>query len=166
MASGRERGVITPMRQAAQAALPEMRGIFLRCDRGEALYVTNAPQRMAAAIDWESVGFHARVERGLCFLTPRDEWIERFCAWAQTAQDEEAERLSRAAQDEDIHQEDRALWLAGVKLLEMGADGMHLMLYEKRARQRAAVCMREKRGGGALRAAALCIAMMKGEVEK
>ena len=47
---------------------------------------------------------------------------------------------------------DFALWIEGIKRLEMNADAAG---YEKLVRQRAAVCLREKRGGGTIVSCAL-----------
>lgn len=139
---------MTPLRKAALAILPEKKGIFLRCDRGSALYVTNAPAFTDESIDRGSAGFFCRTEGKLLFLSPGDAWIEQMEEWlrARTAFDRLAASLKNACFGETLD-EDRALFIEGAKLLEMKSDAR---AYEKKVRQRAAVCLREKRGGGAL----------------
>jgi len=144
---------MTPLRAAVLSLLPGAKGIFLRCDRGNALYVTNAPARTDEKTDWAGSGFEHRTEGKLIFLTPQAEWIDRIEQWLENRTD--AQRLRKAvghADFQEISREDLSLFIEGVKRLEMRGDAEE---YEKRVRQRAAVCLREKRGGGTLRACAL-----------
>lgn len=153
----------TPMRRAATEQIVGIRGAFLRCDRGESLYATNAQARAAAPVDWARVGFEARQVGGVTLLTPRVEWIARFEAWAEAATRQR--QLTDAIQNAcfgEIEDEDVRLWIDGVKRLEMRGD---VKTYEKAVRQRAAACLRRRRGGGALRACALIVDLM-GECEK
>ena len=139
---------MTPLREAALALLPDQKGIFLRCDRGTRLYVTNAPAFTDEPIYWASAGFSCEAQGRLLFLLPEDEWIERMDAWlrVRTKPHGLAASLGNASFGE-ITDEDRALFTEGVKLLEVKGD---VRGYEKKVRQRAAVCLREKRGGGTL----------------
>ena len=73
---------MTPVREAALELLDGVKGVFLRCDRGDALYVTNEPMRTEQKIDWEAAGFRVREERGLAFLLPDDCWADRIYEWA------------------------------------------------------------------------------------
>ena len=145
---------MTPLREAVLSLLPDKKGIFLRCDRGEALYVTNAPARTDEQIDWESAGFSYSTVGKLCFLIPQTEWVDRLEQWL--APKTEA-RLAADIRHADFHEtaeEDAALLIEGVKLMELQGD---VRVYEKKIRQRAAVCLREKRGGGTLGVCALMI---------
>ena len=144
---------MTPMMKAALAHLPEGKGVFLRCDRGDALYVTNYPARSEEDIDWGGTGFSCRQEGALCFLSLKEDWIGPFEAWMR-------ERVCRTTLTDAIAHaafpetdaEDMALWTEGVKRMEMRGDAAG---YGKLVRQRAAVCLREKRGGGTLIVCAL-----------
>ena len=143
---------MNPLREAALSLIPENRGIFLRCDRGEALYVSNAPARTEIPIDWEKSGFSVRAEEKLVFLTPDAAWAGRLEAWLAAKTDA---RLACAVRSADFHEtadEDMALLVEGVKLMELRGE---VRGYEKKVRQRAAVCLREKRGGGTLGVCAL-----------
>ena len=143
---------MTPLREAALSLIPENQGIFLRCDRGEALYVTNAPARTETPIDWETAGFAVRTEGKLVFLTPDAAWIGRLEEWLAAKTDA---RLACAIRPADFHETadmDMALLIEGVKLIELRGD---VRGYEKKVRQRAAVCLREKSGGGTLGVCAL-----------
>lgn len=149
---------MTPMRRAALELLPEGQGVFLRCDRGSALYVTNAPGRTGAVINWAAAGWSCTERAGLAFLVPEDRWIGLFMQWARGQvrsawMTGETENASFGG----ILPEDRALWIEGVKRLELHGD---VSGYEKLVRQRAAVCLREKRGGGSIAACALIVDLM------
>lgn len=159
MAPGRDAGRLTPMRGVVLTLLPKVQGIFLRCDRGAALYVSNAPARSGEQADWESAGFSVRNTETLLFLTPNQCWLEPFCTWAGPADDEWVRSLAAASFGE-VEDADLRLWTTGVKLLEMGADEKAAAEYDRQVRQRAAVCLRQRHGGGALRASALCAKMI------
>ena len=58
------------MRAALRAALPE--GAFLKLDRGDALFVTDAPRR-GECPDW--AGFECEITNGLARLTPGKAWL-------------------------------------------------------------------------------------------
>ena len=58
------------MRAALRAALPA--GAFLKLDRGDALFVTDAPRR-GDCRDW--AGFECEVRKWLAFLTPGRPWL-------------------------------------------------------------------------------------------
>lgn len=149
---------MNPIRRAAAEKLSGIRGAFLRCDRGNALYVTNAPVMIDEKIDWDTAGFFAREEGKLCFLVPGEGWIEPFEAWARAQV--QCARLSGAicnAGFEQTDKEDMRLFIDGIKRLEMKGDAAG---YERLVRQRAAVCLRERSGGGTLVACALIVDMM------
>lgn len=158
MGSGSAAGrrCITPLRSAAQAIFMPERGESLHCDRGNALYVVRSERR----IDWEQAGFLERREGIFTYLIPCVSWLPVFCAWAQVNRLDHADALQTASFGE-IEEEDLLLWIQGIKLVELGASERETYLYERRARQRAAVCLRQRHGGGTLSAAALCIGLLR-----
>lgn len=151
---------MNPVRQAALALLPEVRGVFLRCDRGNSLYVTNAPALTDEKIDFESAGFIRKGEKGLIFLTPGEEWAERIKTWLETRVPVQSLSCSMGGPAfGSIRDEDMLLLIEGIKALEMYDNARD---YEKKVRQRAAVCLREKQGGGTLRVCALMVDYLNG----
>ena len=149
---------MTPVRYAAEECLRGIRGAFLRCDRGDRLYVTNAQIKMREAIDWRKAGFHAENVGNLTFLTPDKGWIGRFAEWiGQEVREKRFSDTVRNACFGETDEEDMKLWIDGMKRLEMKGDAAG---YEKLVRQRAAVCLRERRGGGTLPACALIVDLM------
>lgn len=146
------------LRQAARAALPE--GAFLRRDRGDALFVTDAPRLSPDVADWPErlarAGF-ACVERdGLLFLSPAPEWLARLETQYPAPPDPFAASLARfAARAPDA--DSLALFALGVRVLDGESDDGR---FERRLRQRAAACLRLNRAqnepnGGGLYACAL-----------
>ena len=77
---------MTDLRAAVASQLPE--GAFLRCDRGDALYVTNAP---AKGWDGRLEGFWAHTEGAIAHIYPDKTTVEK-CSFAP---DRLAEELSR-----------------------------------------------------------------------
>lgn len=149
---------MNPIRRAAAEKLSGIRGAFLRCDRGNALYVTNAPVMIDEKIDWDAAGFFAREEGKLCFLVPGEGWIGSFEEWARGQV--QCARLSKAVCNASfgaVEPEDMRLFAEGIKRFEMKGDAAG---YERLVRQRAAVCLRERSGGGTLVACALIVDMM------
>lgn len=139
-------------------------GAFLRCDRGKSLYATNLPVKSA---DWVQLaqamtdaGFDTKRAGALLLLTPQDDWIECFTAWAQniSAPGELTRVLSRF-QERPICEEERSTWLTGVKLIDLPRSGAD---YEKMVRQTAALAQR-KGCGGLLKACGLCLDLMREE---
>ena len=133
------------LRAAAASALPP--GAFLRRDRGEALYVTDAPRFLPGDDGWlrrlEQAGFRCRVRGALCRLTPDDRWFARLTE----AFPEPPDDLSRSVRDfSDPAADDSlyALFAAGVKLLDAGAraEPAAALAYRRALRQTVAVCLR------------------------
>ena len=89
----------------------------------------------------------------MIFLTPEIEWIGRFEEWIapQVETKRLSEMLGKASFGETI-EEDIKLFIEGAKRIELKGDPCG---YEKLVRQRAAVCLRGKRGVGALSCCAL-----------
>lgn len=150
------------LRNAARVALPE--GAFLRRDRGEALFVTDAP-RIAASVPWQDAlaeaGFLIEERGGLAFLTPGPGWLGGLEAEYHAPLDEFCRGFIRFA-GRKIEPESLALFALGARILDGGADEGR---FDRRLRQRAAVCMRDKSTscGGGLYACALLDYLIKEE---
>lgn len=143
---------VHPLRARAEGALSGCGRAFLRCDRGEGLYVTNAPldeQRLCALAQ---AGFRAERQGALWRLFPQEGLLTAAEEWLSG--EEEPLRLPALR---EIEPADWALFCEGVKRLELPFDAPALQRYERRVRQRAAECMRTGRGGGLL---TLCSRML------
>ena len=140
------------VRAAARAALPE--NAFLRRDRGEALFVTDAPTRQPPEA-WlrrvEAAGFECRVEGGLARLTPGNMWLARLEAAYPTPPDALCRSFARFAGPAD--EAALRLFAQGLKRLDGGGGADH----ERKLRQRAAVMLRTHQSGGGLYACALAL---------
>lgn len=132
------------LRARAKAHLPEK--AFLRRDRGEALYVTNAP---ALGWDGEIPGFSVRREDKLAYLTPLPDAFEE-CGYAPDAL---AERLSRFR---GASGETMGLYAACLKCVAAPDIGQWEAC-DRAVRQAAAVALR-KGGGEGLYECALALA--------
>ena len=150
------------VRAAAQSAVPE--GMFLRRDRREALYVAGFTRPEGAAPDgWQAAlaaaGFLLAPRGNLTALTPGPAWLDRLEGRYPQPPDGLCASLRRFA---GAPADDAALSLfaAGLKCLETAEDGR---LYEKRLRQRAAVCLREGYSGGGLYACALLAHLLRAD---
>lgn len=154
---------MNPMREWLTEALAGT-GAFLRCDRGEGLYVTNLPARCSVWPDYarkmEQAGFAVRASGSLLQIIPHDLWAQRFVEWAQRqGTPSELTRVLARRRAEGVCPEERAAWLTGVKQLELPCATFD---YEKMVRQSAAVALRT--GGGALlQACGLCLDLLRRE---
>lgn len=130
-----------PIRRAAEGA---------RVDRSGALYLSR--ERVE--------GFSCARRGEFCALTPGPALIRDFADWARprTEADGLTRSLARLSGGEEA---DLTLLLAGIKLVDLGAPEASLSAYEGRIRRRAAVCLREKRGGGLLWLCAACLALAR-----
>ena len=136
-------GPLRQMRAAARAALPPH--AFLRRDRGEALFVTNAPAFDPALR--EIPGFTAGRRGTLLYLLPDASWIARWERRAPEPPDDLCAKLQRfrgASPD----RENLLLFTRGLKLLDGGATPEDIAAYGRTLRQRAAVALRGGCGGG------------------
>lgn len=141
------------LRAAASAALPE--GAFLRRDRGDALFVTDAP-RLRPEGDWPAAlaqaGFACAQSGGLLRLVPDARWPKQLEAYWPEPPDDLCASLRRFRGIEP-EAESLRLFALGAKCLEVGGDAAR---FDRLLRQRTAVCLRlnalnpEKtpRGGG------------------
>ena len=147
------------LRAAAAGALPQ--GAFLRRDRSDALFVTNAP-RLAPDGDWAralaAAGFRCEAQRGLIRLWPGPAWLARLEAETPEPPDALCEGLLRfrglAPEGESL-----TLFARGARALEAGSGGA---ADDRALRRRAAACLRLNRTepdqpirGGGLYACAL-----------
>lgn len=137
----------TPLRAAVRALLPG--GAFLRIDREEALFVTDAPRRGAGpdlVEALEKAGFSACTRGGLLAMVPKDEWMPRLTEALGAPEDEQSALLKRLLK-RSVSAQDRAAWICAVKCMECGCASAAA---QRRIRACAAVALRTGRGGGAL----------------
>lgn len=147
------------LRVAATAVLPE--GAFLRRDRGDALFVTNAP-RIDPGRDWAAAlseaGFTCVGGDGLLRLCPAEGWLTRLEAARPDPPDDLCRSLlrfwGRSPDGESLR-----LFALGLRCLDGGEGAAR---FDRQLRQRAAVCLRlnalnpdEPPRGGGLYACAL-----------
>lgn len=142
------------LRERARALLPA--AAFLRRDRGDALYITDAPRHGWSG---EIPGLRAEVGGGIARLFIKEE-ILAACGFPP---DELAESLARF-QNQPAAGEALALFTEGLKLLE-APDGAGYLACDKKLRQAAAVALRTNEGGG-LYACALVLAEIKRRISK
>ena len=153
--------LIRALRDAAAAPLPD--GAFLRRDRGDALFITDAPRRCPEA-NWpslmEGTGFVCKVENGLMRLWPDESWLSRLEDAHPDPPDDLCAGLLRfrglAPEPESL-----ALFTLGARCLD--GDG-NTARFDRLLRQRTAVCLRLNRTrpmdpphGGGLYACALIL---------
>lgn len=133
------RSLAEQLREAARAALPE--GAFLRRDRGEALFVSDAP-RLRPPADWlpalEPAGFLCEVRGGLLYLTPGPAWLAGLEARFPEPPDAFSASLARF-RGMTPENESLALFALAIRRMDGEADGGR---FERRLRQRAAECLR------------------------
>ena len=133
------RSLAAQLRGAARAALPE--GALLRRDRGDALFISDAPRLYPASV-WapplDRAGFRCDISGGLLRLTPGPDWLERLEAAFPEPPDAFCEVFARF-RGMGPEPESLALFALAVKRIDGAADDGR---FEKRLRQRAAECMR------------------------
>ena len=131
--------LVHALRAAASAALPE--GAFLRRDRGDALFVTDAP-RLCPEGDWPAAlagaGFACARSGGLLRLVPDARWLMRLEADQPEPPDDLCASLRRFRGIEP-EAESLRLFALGAKCLDGGADAAR---FDRLLRQRTAVCLR------------------------
>ena len=126
-----------PIRKAAPRA---------RVDRGGALYLSEVPMP----------GFTAEARGARFALTPDTPLIEAFSEWMRPKIEGDALTMSLMRLEFQTT-DDVGLLVEGIKLLDISAPEGAVHVYEKKVRQRAAVCLRAKSGGGLLWLCAACI---------
>jgi len=147
------------MREMLRAALPEK--AFLRRDRGDGLFISNAPafDRELAAIP----GFILEEAGSLIRILPDAAWIQRLEEKIEPA-DHLCESLVRfrgvPSDEANIR-----LFSMGLKLLDMGASvpDNEILAFDRALRQRAALALRGGCGGALYAAAIVNYEIHKGE---
>ena len=120
----------------------------VKIDRGGALYLSETPVE----------GFSSERRGQFYALTPGEELIAAFREWARPWA--EGDPLARSlAGFQGALDADRRLLIEGIKQIDLGAEASALDAYERRVRQRAALCKRTKSGGAYLPACAACLAI-------
>lgn len=144
------RSELLDMRRRLRAALPER--AFLRRDRGEALFISNAPAMgfQGSAIE----GFELRIEGKLMRILPDEGWLRR--AEDAPPPDFFAESLLRF-RGQEIGRGALLLFAQGLKLLDgdVCAPESEISAFDRALRQRAALALRGGCGGGGLYALAI-----------
>lgn len=148
-------GLLQQMRDALNASLPEK--AFLRRDRGEALFITNAP--FFDPNLREIPGFITEVQDKLMHILPDESWIARL--EKADAKDHLSSSLLRFRAQAPDH-DNLCLFAQGLKLLDVSgsAPEAEIEAYDRALRQRAALALRGGCGGG-LYAAALVNAQVQ-----
>ena len=136
-------GPLRQLRAAARAALPSR--AFLRRDRGDALFVTNAPAFDPALR--EIPGFAAERRGSLMYLLPDESWIRRWERRFPDPPDDLCAGLARF-RGQAPDRENLLLFAQGAKLLDGSATKEEITAYGRRLRQRAALALRGGCGGG------------------
>ena len=128
------------LRQAASAPLPE--GAFLRRDRGDGLYVTDAP-RICPQMDWSvllaEAGFYCADANGLLRLWPGESWPARLEAACSDPPDALCRSLIRF-RGRSPDGASLRLFALGMRCLD--GDSENVRRFDRRLRQRAAECLR------------------------
>ncbi len=131
--------MISRLRDAARRALPE--GAFLRRDRGDGLFVTDAPARDPGG-GWREklieAGFLVKVTGGLARLIPGAKWLAALEARFPRPPSPFCATLFRFA-GLPPEKESLSLFALGVKARE---DPEAAARFDRRLRQRAAECLR------------------------
>ena len=135
------------LRETVKAALPT--GAFLRRDRGDALFITDAPRR-GVNPDWASLGFACGTRDGLAFLTPDSRWLSMLEAEYAAPPDHLSHTLARFRGEPSPTA--LCLFAMGMKRLEGGPWDS---AFERRLRQTAAEALRNHENCGGLYACAL-----------
>jgi hypothetical protein len=118
-----------------------------RVDRGGALYLSTEPLP----------GFLAEARGARFALTPDEALIAAFGEWILPKAEED--HLTKSLMKLENQTPDIGLLVEGIKLLDLHAPKGAVHAYEKKVRQRAAVCLREACGGGLLWLCAACVSV-------
>ena len=130
------------LRATARAALPP--GAFLRRDRGDALFITDAPRidpRADLTAALAEAGFECAGADGLLRLWPAESWLMRLEAATPDPTDDLCRSLIRC-RGMSPDGASLGLFALGLRCLD-GGEGAER--FDRLLRQRAAQCLRERR---------------------
>ena len=146
------------MREILRAALPEK--AFLRRDRGDALFISNAPA-IAPVVD-PVPGFVFLVDGKLLRILPEPRWMQK---WEETEPPDHLSESLIRFRGAEPEQEALVLFVRGLKLLDMGAGAPanEIDAFDRAVRQLAAAALRRGSGGGLYALAILNHQICKGE---
>lgn len=133
------------MRAELRAKLPPR--AFLQLDRGDALFITNAP--LFSQDVPEAAGFSVqRRGRNLCY-TPDESWLIRLERRARAPMDELSATLARF-RGKPIEKDMPALYARALKIAEgdIRSKARDVEAFERDLRRRSALALREGGGGG------------------
>ena len=133
---------VTLLRAAATAALPP--GAFLRRDRGDALFITDAPRidpGADRAVRLNAAGFTCAGSGGLLRLWPAEIWLTRLEEATPDPPDDLCRGLFRF-RGKAPDGASLKLFALGMRCLDGGEGATR---FDRLLRQRAAVCLRENR---------------------
>ena len=135
------------IREAARSALPPV--AFLKRDRGEALFISDAP-RWNDSPDWPAAGFLCEIRDGLARLTPDARWLSSL----EAEYDGPPDHLSATLTQFRGTPSPKALCLfaLGMKMLDGGSFDP---AFDRQLRQTAAAALRRHENCGGLYACAL-----------
>ena len=137
--------LIRALRQVVAGILPE--GAFLKRDRGNGLFVTDAPRRNPR-MDWSAllaeIDFYCTGADGLLRLWPGEIWLTRLeAAWPEPPDDLCRSLLRFRGRSPDG--ESLRLFALGLRCLDGEPEAAR---FDRLLRQRIAVCLRQERNAG------------------
>ena len=153
------RSELARLRALLREALPPM--AFVRRDRGEGLFITNAP---AFDPDLRAIpGFRTERQGSLLRILPDGDFIARFEEEHALPPDALCRSLLRF-RGEAISRDGLLLFARGLKLLDAGsAAEAEITEYERSVRMRAALALRGGCGAGALYGSAILLFMIQND---
>lgn len=149
-------GKHNPLRDEAMRLFPS----GVRVARDDALYFAPSP----GEVPQTSALFRLDMRADGVRLFPTERAVRTFEAWAATASEGLGAELARLRHQPGSEPE-LALFAQGLKMLELHAAQGAWRAYDKKLRQQAAECLREKTGGGALFACSMLPTLAKKEME-
>ena len=137
--------LIRALRQVVAGILPE--GAFLKRDRGNGLFVTDAPRR-CPRMNWSALlaeaDFYCTGTDGLLRLWPGEIWLTRLeAAWPEPPDDLCRSLLRYRGRSPDG--ESLRLFAMGLRCLDGEPEAER---FDRTLRQRTAVCLRLERNAG------------------
>lgn len=132
------------MRSILRMQLPQR--AFLRRDRGENLFVSNAPT--FGPVPEEIPGFHVRTEGNISFISPDAGWAIQLEEQFPDPPDHFSASLARFRGQPPTNAA-MQLFISGLKLLDAeNPDASAIALFDRAVRRHAAYALRSGSGGG------------------